>query len=47
MLNLFYYHSLFSGTSCSAGVGFGGDGEHIINLKEPGCGTVKHYLSYM
>uniref|UniRef100_K1QWZ9 Metalloendopeptidase n=1 Tax=Magallana gigas TaxID=29159 RepID=K1QWZ9_MAGGI len=34
------YTLVRSGTSCSAGVGFYGDGEHIINLKEPGCGTV-------
>lgn len=31
---------IYSGTSCSSGVGFYGDDEHIINLKEPGCGTV-------
>ncbi|XP_052694034.1 uncharacterized protein LOC128172280 [Crassostrea angulata] len=29
-----------SGTSCSSGVGFQGDVEHIINFKEPGCGWV-------
>ncbi|XP_034322078.2 uncharacterized protein [Magallana gigas] len=27
-------------TSCSSGVGFWGDGEHIVNLMEPGCGSV-------
>lgn len=30
----------YSGISCSVGVGFYGDGEYIINLKEFGCGMV-------
>nr|XP_022312335.1 uncharacterized protein LOC111117490 [Crassostrea virginica] len=34
------YVKVQSGSGCSAGVGFYGDDEHIINLKEPGCGTV-------
>lgn len=29
-----------SHTSCSSGVGFWGDVEHIVNLMEPGCGSV-------
>lgn len=39
-------HCIFlptSGTSCSSGVGFNGDGEHIINFKEPGCGWVRTF----
>lgn len=32
-----------SGTSCSSGVGFYGDGEHIINFMEPGCGWVRTF----
>lgn len=32
-----------SGTSCSSGVGFHGDVEHIINFKEPGCGWVRTF----
>lgn len=30
-----------SGSGCSSGVGFGGDGEHVISLLEPGCGSVR------
>nr|XP_022312336.1 uncharacterized protein LOC111117491 isoform X1 [Crassostrea virginica]XP_022312337.1 uncharacterized protein LOC111117491 isoform X2 [Crassostrea virginica] len=35
------YVRVRSGTSCSSGVGFLGDDEHIINFMEPGCGWVE------
>uniref|UniRef100_A0A8W8MGF7 Metalloendopeptidase n=1 Tax=Magallana gigas TaxID=29159 RepID=A0A8W8MGF7_MAGGI len=34
------YVRVKSGSGCSSGVGFGGDGEHAMSLSEPGCGSV-------
>ncbi|XP_062579038.1 blastula protease 10-like, partial [Saccostrea cucullata] len=34
------YVRVKNGSSCGSGVGFGGNGEHVLSLAEPGCGSV-------